>query len=63
MRSATVGCQTQVEAEGASRREKDRLTLVMRQKVSGFFFKNSGSLPTGSVLPSILIVPCAQQSG
>ena len=45
---------------GATRRDKNRLTLVLRQKIEGLFDLPPGQMPIGSHLPSILIVQCSQ---
>lgn len=54
-----------LEAEGGSRREKDRLTWLCRQSIEGAFKKvgaecGSESLPRGMMRDSIIIVPCTQ---
>jgi hypothetical protein len=54
-----------LEAEGGSRREKDRLTWLCRQSVEGAFKKVGAecgpeSLPRGIMRDSIIIVPCSQ---
>ena len=42
---------------GASRRQKNKLTLVMRQGLVGLFdFHETGELE-GKILPSVLVVP------
>ena len=48
------------EAEGSSRKNKNRLTFICRQRLRGLFFLPEGELPTGDVLSSILLVPCSQ---
>lgn len=52
-----------LEAEGGSRREKDRLTWIARQAIDGAFdpeLSAKGELPKSKILDSILIVPCTQ---
>ena len=45
---------------GASRRDKNRLTLVLRQIIHSVFDLPVGELPQGSHLPSLLIVQAGQ---
>ena len=55
-----VRCKPSGDAMGATRRDKNRLALVLRQKIEGLFDLPPGQLPVGSHLPSILIVQCSQ---
>ena len=48
------------DAMGATRRDKNRLTLVLRQMVSKIFNLPQGQLPEGKHLPSLLIAQAAQ---
>ena len=45
---------------GASRRDRNRLTLVLRQIIHSVFDLPAGELPQGRHLPSLLIVQAAQ---
>ena len=48
------------QAKGASRRDKNRLTWICRQKIEGLFGLQPGELPRGGILPSVLLVPSNQ---
>ena len=45
---------------GATRRDKNRVTLVLRQIIHSVFNLPEGKLPEGKHLPSLLIVQAAQ---
>ena len=48
------------DAMGATRRDKNRVTLVLRQVIEKAFNLPPGELPVGKHLPSLLIVPASQ---
>ena len=56
-----AGQGANLEAEGASRKEKNRMTWICRQGVFGWWdLPDGNTLPRGEILDSILIVPCEQ---
>ena len=48
------------DAMGATRRDKNRLTLILRQIIEGVFDLPAGQLPQGKHLPSLLLVQASQ---
>ena len=49
------------DAQGASRKDKNRMTLIGRQAVLGSWgLPDSNTLPVGTVLDSILLTTCEQ---
>ena len=48
------------DSQGSSRKDKNRLTLIMRQCLRGLFGLRPGELPVGEIAASILLVPCSQ---
>ena len=58
---AMTGVEKPTDAVGASRREKNRLTLIMRQCLEGHFDEEL-KVPTGKILDSVLLVPAAKHA-
>ena len=56
----SVSLRPHTDAMGATRRDKNRLTLVLRQIIHKVFDLPVGQLPQGSHLPSLLIVQAGQ---
>ena len=56
----SVSLRPAADAMGATRRDKNRLTLVLRQIIHSVFDLPVGQLPQGSHLPSLLIVQAGQ---
>ena len=59
-RSLTLDYTSPNEAQGATRKDKNRLTWICRQAIHGLFDCTPGSLPEGKILPSVLLVPGSQ---
>ena len=56
-----TGVEKPTDAVGASRREKNRVTLIMRQCLEGHFDEEL-KVPTGKILDSVLLVPAAKHA-
>ena len=48
------------QAQGATRKDKDRLSWICRQGLSGVGALKPGERPKGEIRDSYLVVPCAQ---
>ena len=52
--------QVPLDVQGATRKDKNRLTWICRDVLTGFFKLEPEEIPAGKMLSSVLIVPCEQ---
>ena len=57
-----TGLTKPTDAVGNSRRQKDRLTMFMRQGLFGYFDPDLSKMPTGRIMDSVLLVQASKHA-